>query len=216
MAGQIHTGWHLGNTLEMLAKQSHVRDVLEVGTYNGEGSTYLLARALQASGGTLRSIEAREDHFGMAREFYRDKQLPVELLHGLSLGRDAHEPFEHYWPMIRRTVHEAEYPGDYRKWYEEELDLARRAQNERILERLLDDLGGFDMVLLDGGEFLSDAEFELLEPHIRHYIVMDDTNPECCIKNGRSRERVLASPDWEVLVDAIDERNGWLAARRVR
>lgn len=215
MPGQIHTGWHLGNTLDMLARQEHVRAVLEVGTYNGEGSTHVLARALGETGGRLTSIEMRADHHRMACDFYRDRVLPVELANGLSLDREAHRPFEDYWPLIERTVHEAEHPGDYRKWYEEEVGLARRAKADRVLERLLESGDGLDMAFLDGGEFLSEAEFDMLEPHIRHYVVMDDTNGECCIKNHRSRERVLASPEWEVLVDALDERNGWLAARRV-
>jgi hypothetical protein len=199
----------------MLARQEHVRDVLEIGTYNGEGSTYLLARALQATGGRLWSIEAHADHYRMARDFFRDKQLPVELVHGLSLPRDAHRPFHEYWPLIEATVHEDEFPGDYLNWYHEERALAQRAERDFVLRDLLEQVGGFDLVLLDGGEFLSGHEFTLLEPHIRHYVVMDDTNGVRCIKNAEPRDRILASSEWQVIVDALDERNGWLAARRV-
>lgn len=216
VGGQIHTGWHLGDTLDLLARQDHVRTVLEIGTYDGEGSTFVLSRALRQTGGRLWSVEVCADHHRKARAFYADKELPVELVSGLSLSCDAYLPFEEYWPLVERTAHESEYPGDYRHWYEEERELAALAEDERILRRLLDGVEAFDLVLLDGGEFLSEAEFDVLEPHIRHYVVMDDTNGERCIKNARPRERILADDRWEVLVDALDERNGWLAARRVR
>jgi hypothetical protein len=45
-------------------------------------------------------------------------------------------------------------------------------------------------------------------------IVLDDTNPRRSIKNAENRRYVLDSPKWEVLVDAEDDRCGWLAAKR--
>lgn len=215
MPGQINRGWGLGDTLHEIASSPEVERVLEIGTWHGDGSTFVLASALASSGGRLWSVELKREHHERAIDFYKDKDLPVELLHGLSIDPAWYPPFEDYWPRIRRTTQEQREPGTYREWYDDELMHALEAPSHSLVETLADRHGPFDLVVLDGGEFASDREFELLEPHIRGYVVMDDTNGERCIKNSLSRDRVLASPEWLVISDEPNERNGWLAARRV-
>jgi len=215
MAGQINRGWHLGDTLHELASEPEVTSVLEIGTWHGDGSTYVLAKALAESGGRLWTLELKAEHYEEACRFYADKNLPVELLHGLSVDPGWYPPFDYYWPMIEATSQERLEPGSYFEWYLDEIEHAREAPEHGMVEQLIAEQGPFDLVLLDGGEFASDREFELLEPYIRRYVVMDDTNAERCIKNARSRDRIVNSPHWDVLVDALDERNGWLAARHV-
>lgn len=214
MPGQINQGWPLGDQLYELASESQVNNVLEIGTWHGDGSTMVLAKALAETGGTLWSVELKRENYDLARELYRDSGLPVRLVLGLSISPWWYPPFEHFWPRIRATRQEALEPGSYLEWYEDELAHAWLAPQHSVLERLVQQEGPFDLVLFDGGEFASDHEFELLEPHVSGYVVMDDTNHERCIKNAQSRQRVLASADWDVVADEIDQRNGWLAARR--
>jgi hypothetical protein len=215
MAGQINRGWHMGDTLYELARRPEVERVLEIGTWHGDGSTFVLANALAETGGRLWSIELKSEHYQQACDFYADKSLPVELLQGLSVSADWYPPFDHYWPRIELTSQEKLEPGSYFEWYEDEIEHANRAARHSLVESMIEEHGPFDMVLFDGGEFASDREFELLEEHITHYVVMDDTNPDRCIKNSLSRARILSSRKWSVIADAIDERNGWLAASRV-
>lgn len=215
MAGQINRGWNLGDTLHRLASEPDVRKVLEVGTWRGDGSTFVLAGALAETGGTLWSVELKQENYEHACRFYEGKQLPVELVHGLSVERDWYPAFDSYWPRIALTSQERLEPGSYEEWYYDEIEHAQRAPSDRLVEKLTREHGPFDLVLLDGGEFASDREFELLEQHITGYLVMDDTNPDRCIKNSFSRARVITSRRWDVIEDRLDERNGWLAARRV-
>lgn len=216
MPGQIERGRGLGDMLYLLASDDEVRECVEVGTLDGEGSTYCIAQGLAQSGGRLTSVELKGEHYRRARRFYEGKGLPVEIVHGLTLTVNDYPPFEHYLPKVARTVTEAREPGLYREWYLDELEAAGRAPRQGVLHDLAARGTGFDLVMLDGGEFLSDAEFRFLEPHISGYVVVDDTNPERCIKNAWTREHVLGSPEWEVLADETGERNGWLAARRIR
>lgn len=205
----------MGDLLYELASSREVEKALEIGTWRGDGSTLVLAEALGKSGGRLWTLELKEENYHAACEFYADKGLPVELLHGLSVDPDWYPPFEHFWPRIERSWQEIAEPGTYREWYDDEIEHARKAPRVNLVQTLIEEVGDFDLVLLDGGDFASGREFELLEPHIRHYIFMDDTNAARCIKNAEVRERILASNEWEVLVDALDQRYGWMAAKRV-
>jgi hypothetical protein len=68
----------------------------------------------------------------------------------------------------------------------------------------------FDVVFLDGGEYTTYFEYnELVSkcPSLR-MIVCDDTNMNKCKK---VREELIASHDWQILVDRPDDRNGWCA-----
>jgi hypothetical protein len=214
MAGQINRGWPMGDALYQIASKPEVRNVLEIGTWRGDGSTAVLAQALAETGGKLWTLEAKEQPHRHACELYRDSGLPVELLHGASIDPAKYPPFSHYWPRIETTSQERLEPGSYRDMYNDEIVSAWAAPRHGLLSRLIREVGSFDLVLLDGGEFASGLEFELLEPHIAGYVFMDDTNHERCIKNALPRQQVVQSSGWRVVADELGQRYGWLAAKR--
>lgn len=216
MAGQMGLSGRIGRMLYSLASRDDVRRCLEVGTSNGEGSTLCLATGLVQGAGTLTTIEADAEMHKAASRFYRHRKLPVDLVHGATLVPEDYLPYEAYLPRIELAQYEREAPGTHRRWYDAELHLAASAPRRDLLRDMLAQGARFDLVLLDGGEFSSSAELELLEPAIDGWLVLDDTNPVRSIKNAENRERVLASSDWEVLVDEQDDRCGWLAAKRRR
>jgi predicted O-methyltransferase YrrM len=214
MAGQMGLGGRIGQTLFTLASRPEVQQVLEVGTWNGEGSTWCLVNALHPARGRLVSVEADQTLYEQARGFYDGKGLPVELVGGYTVDLSDIPPFETFEPRIAKTAYEGEAPGTHRAWYERELEMARKAERTNVLKDLVARDGWYDLVFLDGGEFTSDAEFRRIQPHVRRWLVMDDTNPVRSIKNAENRERVLLSPEWDVLVDDLDDRCGWLVAER--
>lgn len=216
MAGQVNPGSGLGDKLYELARLPEVEIALEVGTWNGEGSTLCLARGLSETSGRLYSIELDTEMYLKAVAFYSDKDLPVEIINGFTLSPEAFEDYEVYRAGGEATVHEKADPGLYRRWYAQELDAAKNAPEQLVLNRLVNTEGRFDLVLLDGGEFTSHSEFEFLEPFIDGYIVLDDTNPVGSIKSAASRTHILASRDWTVLHDEFNDRFGWLVARKNR
>lgn len=214
MAGQMGLGGRIGGTLNELARRPEVEKVLEIGTYNGEGSTLCLAEGLSHTTGRLQSVEVDADLHRQAAAFYTGSGLPVELHCGLTVTLEDYRPFESYLPRISRTAYEAEAPGTHRMWYDQELAKARAAERRDVLRELLARERWFDLALLDGGEYASDAEFHVVEPFVGGWIVLDDTNPERSIKNAENREWLDWSPDWELVVDEPDDRCGWCVARR--
>lgn len=214
MPGQMGLSGRIGATLNEIARRPEVEKVLEIGTFDGEGSTYCLAEGLSHTTGRLHSIEADPVLHERARSFYAKSGLPVELHHGLTLEPDDYRPYEYFVPRIERTAYEAEAPGTHRMWYDMEMELARSAEQRGLLRSLMARERWFDLVFLDGGEYSSETEFHMLEPHIHGYVVLDDTNPVRSIKNGPAREWLHWSPDWEVVADELDDRCGWCVAKR--
>lgn len=215
MAGQMGLAGNIGSALNELARRPDVEKVIEIGTYNGEGSTYCIAEGLSHTTGRLRTIEVDRDLCGQARGFYEHAGLPVDLVCGLSVSLDDYRSYEYYLPRIERTAYEAEAPGTHRTWYERELGLARAAERTDTLRDVVRRDGWYDLAFLDGGEYASEVEFHRLVPHVRAYLVLDDTNPERSIKNAANREWLAWSPDWELIADEPDDRCGWCVAKRL-
>lgn len=214
MPGQMGLSGQIGATLNELARRPEVEKALEIGTYNGEGSTYCIADGLSRSTGRLCSIEADRGLFEHARAFFAGSGMPVELRCGLTVSLEDYAPYEHFLPAIERTSYETVAPGTHRDWYEREISLARTAEDTDLLRQLLARDHWYDLALLDGGEYASEVEFHRLEPHVRNYIVLDDTNPVRSIKNAANREWLIWSPDWDVVVDEAEDRCGWCVAKR--
>lgn len=63
-----------------------------------------------------------------------------------------------------------------------------------------------DVLLLDGGEFTSYAEYKRLAARAK-VIFLDDA--QTAIKNRRVRQEMLASGEWKTIIDVAGERNGW-------
>ncbi|HEY3318450.1 MAG TPA: hypothetical protein VGK50_08515 [Coriobacteriia bacterium] len=214
MGGQMGLTGRIGATLSELARRPEVEKVLEIGTYDGEGSTYCLACGLAHGTGRLRSVEVDGGLYRKARAFYSESGLPVDLEWGLTITPGDYRPFEYFLPAIGRTAYEADAPGTHRMWYERELGLALSAERTDVLRQALECDHWYDLVLFDGGEYSAELEFHLLEPNIRGYAVLDDTNPVRSIKNAANREWLIRSPDWDLVVDEPEDRCGWCVAKR--
>lgn len=69
-----------------------------------------------------------------------------------------------------------------------------------------------DLLLLDGHDETTNAEFDALAPRAK-IVVLDDTNEA---KNKRQRDLILLKPDeWAILAHFPSDRKGWMAAMRI-
>lgn len=67
-----------------------------------------------------------------------------------------------------------------------------------------------DFLLLDGDDLTTDQEWDALKDRTT-VVALDDTGER---KNRRQRELLLQDPDWEILVDVLYSRHGWMIAAR--
>lgn len=89
--------------------------------------------------------------------------------------------------------------GDEKEWIRQDIEMMKSCRN------VLSDLPlHFDLVILDGGEFSTYAEFKKLEGRISRYLILDDTETRKC---RRILKEIELSDKYEVIFQS-SERNG--------
>ena len=88
MPGQITLETEFGKKLHELAADPRYKIFVEVGTWDGEGSTKSLVKGLEsrseedASGAGIFSFEANRDLWMVASRYWQEKNPPLRILYG--------------------------------------------------------------------------------------------------------------------------------------
>lgn len=190
--GQISERTEVGRWILLLSSLLETVNVVEIGVWNGLGSTQLIlkGRELRSSNsGCAIGLESNKRMFDLAKKNLAKAQgyscLFGTVVSTEELDIDALNPQEEHW------LNE---------------DLKDLEGAPYILGLLPDDI---DLLILDGGEFSTFSEFKKLQSRVRGYIVLDDTNVRKC-------SRILAELDhaiWQVIFTSR-ERNGTAVLRR--
>ena len=94
--------------------------------------------------------------------------------------------------------------GDEGKWLEDDVAALKNCPN--VLHELPQSI---DLLLLDGGEFSTLAEFQLLSSRVTKWLILDDTNTRKC-RTIATNIRTGMTP-FTPIVDS-DDRNGFMVA----
>ncbi len=151
--GQVQSTDGLGSWIKKLSLDDKNTTFLEIGTWNGLGSTKVFVDALKqrVTPFSFWSLECNKEKSELAREMYKD----VTGVH-----------------ILNETICNGEQPGDFYDVFPEcrdnkmftywnEVDTANMNECPLFLER--SDLPEvFDVILLDGGEFTTYYEFQKL------------------------------------------------------
>jgi hypothetical protein len=98
--------------------------------------------------------------------------------------------------------------AEYNRW--NRIDFENMKQCSLFLER--QDLPNiFDVIFLDGGEFTTYYEYQMLKDKC-NYLLLDDINTNKCFKIVEDIYNNLDK--WEILFDDRNERNGILLCKR--
>ena len=185
--GQILSNSRLGLWLYLLCSDDSVGTILEIGTWKGLGSTKLIADALsnRASRAKAISLETNQAYHRIASE-----NLPrtegLILLWGRVVG------------LV--DVEKEDLGEEESRWLEKD---RKNLESAPLVEALIPDT--VDLLLLDGGEFTSWAEFNLLAPRVTKFILLDDVQVR---KNRKVHQSLANSGQWTLLAQGHD-RNGW-------
>lgn len=201
--GQINMQSDFGQQIYKLACNSHFKNYLEIGTWNGEGSTVCLMNGLMSRNDDSRlySIELMPEMFTKAQLFWswleKSKYAhQLTLLNGkiIDQGMMSRAEVESHPAFEKVKKH-------YELYYQSDITTFEDASN--IASNLPSSI---DVAVLDGGEFCSRAEFEyVLENHSPKVFVLDDTS---IIKCASARQTLLDSSDWVCLYDKPNNRHG--------
>ena len=190
-AGQIHSDGSLGRWLTATASDPAVSTIVEVGAWEGNGSTRVLREAVRGrfKEVAIVSLEASKPRFLRAQS--RNKRYPfVKLIWGTVISID--------------DLNTQDLTGDEGKWLEYDMEALRNCPN--VLHELPQSI---DLLLLDGGEFSTLAEFQLLSSRVTKWLILDDTNTRKC-RTIATNIRTGMTP-FTPIVDS-DDRNGFMVA----
>jgi len=184
--GQIRGESRFGSWVSILAGAASVENVLEIGAWKGLGSTYLIAQAIKFKPHVQAiSLEVNREFLEIARANLSGFDRP-SLVYGTLVSPDI---------LDRDGLSEQE-----QVWLDDDIRNISAAPN--VLSQLPEEI---HFLLLDGGEFSSWAEFQVLLPRVRGYLLLDDTE----IRKNRRVHQFLANDDAWLLLDQGKDRNGW-------
>jgi len=171
---------------------------LEIGTWNGLGSTRAFANG----------FKNRNDYIFYSLECNKDKSMDAAVLY--AGNKNIHILNEVIWneePSNFYTIFPQCLTNTmYKHW--NEVDLINMKKCDLFLERPnLPNI--FDVLLLDGGEFTTYYEFQILK-HRCKILMLDDINTDKCklIVN-----EIESDPSWKIIKKEMT-RNGFLIAEK--
>lgn len=204
------------DTIEEVASTVGVREILEIGSSSGEGSTAAWVRG--AVRNTLRPrlhcIEvSRERHAALVARWgdqdfvhcHHVSSVPVECLASAA-------EIERFYRDVPSQLREFELMAVL-GWLQQEIDYLREyGLSSRGIALIKERYGieTFDAVLIDGSEFAGPAEFE--EVYGARFLLLDDTET---FKNWHSSRRLRADPSYRLIRADPHVRNGFAVFERV-
>lgn len=166
-------------------------EIVEVGTWKGLGTTLCIHNGISGTSKNALSIECDIDNFEEAKRNL-PKDSRVRLVYGTLVQEED---------LDREGLTLEE-----KRWFEQDAKLISQAPD--VLSVIPSQI---DLLVLDGGEFGSWAEFSLLEDRLTRWIALDDTLVR---KNEKVHSYLLGNGSW-TLADSGSDRHGWSVWKRV-
>jgi|688.fasta_scaffold25334_8 hypothetical protein len=207
MSGQINLGDIAGDLIFEVSKRDDVKNIVEIGTWNGLGSTNCVIRAIIESNENKNfiSIEMYEDMYNTAlanlnsvnvlNKSGQNKQLSdyVTLLNGSIIDFEDVFWFNHSEIDFNIDEHA-------RLWYDKDLSLLKISK--KVLSELPEQI---DFLILDGGEYTTYPEWIKLKDRTR-IVALDDSS---ILKCSKIRKEIIESGCYNTLYDNLNLRNGF-------
>jgi len=193
MQGQINPDSSFGKAIMQIASQEAYKTFLDVGTWNGMGTTRCLVNATKNRKDTMiYSVEANRNMFDEAVQNWSYRPDNLKLLYGkIASSMMSYEDITQSPLFNSIQTH-------FMIHYGQDVEDFANAPLVTLPPQI-------DVVILDGGEFCGEGDLNAalkLNPKV---IALDDT---ICMKNCDNLSKLSRSEDWECLEKSSD-RNGW-------
>jgi hypothetical protein len=198
--GQIHGLSPEGRFLQTLLSTEcgkRIQTLVEIGTWNGLGSTLCMLQGIQGTEYTdFVSLECNKDkHMAALENLEPYLEERTRLLWGSIVDTS----------IVGSPAYMAQFPTlltetNVRSWFD--IDLQNCRESPCCLSEIPQTI---DFLLLDGGEYTTLYEFDVLFPRCVQYIALDDVLIDKC---REVRARLLSDSDWEEIF-FTENRNGF-------
>jgi hypothetical protein len=187
--------------IEEYASNTSYKTFLEIGTWNGLGSTtksFISGFNNRNDDYIFYSLECNKDKSNDAAKLYHNNKN-IHILNEVIWNEEPSNFYEIFPQCLSNEM--------YKHW--NEVDIINMKNCNLFLNRSnLPEI--FDVILLDGGEFTTYYEFQLLKNKCK-ILMLDDTNVDKC---KLIVEEILSDTTWKVLKHS-ETRNGYLIAEKI-
>ena len=195
-SGQITPDCLAGKLLINYVKTNNLNNIVDIGTWNGLGSTKCFLIALQNNFKTrFISLETNAEKTDIAKKNLEEllKNANGELLCGSVIKREDITNIIETFPELKNNT-------EFQRWHS--IDLYNINHSDYLFDKIPEEI---DFILFDGGEFTTYYEFIKLFSRCKKFIALDDANTSKCFK---IREILKNNPNWRE-VEYTPERNGF-------
>lgn len=191
MLGQINIGTLAGEVIRDISSREEITTIVEIGTWNGAGSTKCIIEGLKINkNAKFYTLECNRNQFETAK--LNDPNMPnINFIFGRIVNEE--------------DLDDSNLSAEEVGWLAQ--DIQAMAECPNVIDLLP---ASISFLILDGGEFSTQAEFKKLIDRT-NFIFLDDTIVR---KNRRNREQLLQSDDFIVIEDHLNDRNGWSVFKR--
>ena len=204
---QINNLGHICNDIlsikiRELAIDSNNLTFLEIGTWNGLGSTKQFVDVLRGRNDDyiFYSLECNLEKSNDAKELYKHDKKVIIL--NEVIFNEQPDNFYEVFPEVKNN-------DLFNHWHY--VDLQNMKNCNLFLDRTnLPEI--FDVVLLDGGEFTTYFEFQKLKNRCK-YLILDDINVAKCTKIVE--EIKSETNKWQILEENKTVRNGYMICKKI-
>jgi len=196
MLGQINRGSSLGEYIYNISSRDEVNSIVEIGTWNGCGSTRCVIDAIKGKDKQLTTIELCPSQYVEAVKNvgeYADSLSNIKMLNGSIINYEDAFWFDH------------SEEGVNAEWLKVDMNLLKVADN--VLGEVPSEIG---FLILDGGEYTTYPEYCILKDRSK-IICLDDTKTFKCTK---ILAEICREKGLQPLVIS-DERNGFAIFERI-
>ena len=195
--GQIKYDSGMGRVIAQYAQDTRFTNYLEIGTWNGGGSTYCFAKGFESRTDPFffLTLEVNKELYDIAKEKY--SAIPyVHIEHASIITSDMVND--------KNTLLEP-FESVNIEWLKEDIRNVCVAKQIEFVDTIP------EVVLLDGSEYLTYFEYKKLVDSTKVFI-LDDINTEKCKKIV---EELDSSDKWKVVHKVTSERNGWAVYEKI-
>jgi hypothetical protein len=194
--GQINMESSFGREIYNICSNPNYKNVFEVGTWNGQGSTVCIMNAIiNKPNSCLYSLEACPDKYAEAIAFWKFKphQHKLNLINGILHKQSATES------DIREVC-----SGTIPCYNEHYIPEVKMLTSNKVIN--IDSISDIDIVLLDGGEYTTRGDYEVLLRKNPKVILLDDS---AIFKCKQIRQALLDNSQWTLYKENLHDRHGW-------
>lgn len=202
MSGQIQNNSNFGKALKTIAQRADVKNIVEIGTWNGLGSTLCILESIQNKETTFISIELIKEMYNHAKNNLR-QYSKVILLNGAIITAEDLNWFNVEEAKCNFTSIEREH---FDLHYMKEVEAIKTANN--VLDQIPETI---DFLILDGGEYSTYPEWQKLKSRTK-IVAIDDTT---VLKSKKIRSELLSDNEWRLVTEDQSDRNGYAIFERI-